>query len=365
MQQITALDGLRAVAVLLVMAYHSKAPVSGGWLGVDVFFVLSGFLITAILRDEISKTGRINFTRFYTRRMRRLYPALIVLLLLYWAVNSWAWPTYRHHNRDILIAAAYLSDYSPQFKAFVKYIGHTWSLSVEMHFYLLWPVVILLTRRLNATNLILLFAGLFAVATAWRIYQADSAPWRAAYYAFDSRLSGLLIGAIVALVWRSYILPAANWMWSTSAIAILATAAGLCMWRDPLSLQLGPAVAEIGTAMLIICALQGIVSVRWLEIPVLQYLGKISYGLYLFHYPIFVWLRAEMAWLETLAIGGTATFALAALSYRFIETRYLSGRIHNNTDAVDVMVVCSTTGSARGVIERIQAPSKCRDSNGA
>jgi peptidoglycan/LPS O-acetylase OafA/YrhL len=190
-----ALDGLRGLAALVVLAFHTNPDlVGGGFLGVDVFFVLSGFLITRLLRAEIAATGTIDVLRFYWRRALRLWPPLLAMLALYACfvplfVPGTDWP------RDVLLAMFYLTDYSYPLWHEPELLRHTWSLSVEEHFYLIWPLVILLTRRIEAANLAVIFFCLYVVATGWRVLDYWLfADWYWTYLRFDTRLSGLVLG---------------------------------------------------------------------------------------------------------------------------------------------------------------------------
>ena len=136
------LDGLRAVAVVLVISDHCCVPVfDQGYFGVDLFFVLSGFLITRLLIDEIDDTGRVDLWRFYLRRLLRLAPPLLLFLTAYMLIAPRLWPQFDLllHMRDAALAVFYLSDYSQAFWHNPKVLIHTWSLSVEEHFYLIWP----------------------------------------------------------------------------------------------------------------------------------------------------------------------------------------------------------------------------------
>jgi peptidoglycan/LPS O-acetylase OafA/YrhL len=153
---IPALGGLRAVAVILVMLAHVGVPgFPGGGLGVDMFFVLSGFLITLLLLEEIDSTGRINVLHFYARRLLRLYPALLLMLLLFAVFFHILQHTLPHGEglesaKDITLAALYLTDYAIAFGFENKnsLIAHTWSLAVEEHFYLIWPLALPALKKL-------------------------------------------------------------------------------------------------------------------------------------------------------------------------------------------------------------------------
>ena len=147
-------DKVRAIAVMLVMIFHSSVPLfHGGFLGVDVFFVLSGYLITRILLAELDKTGNIQLLRFYIHRLARLSPPLLLLLLLYLVAAPHFWPDYSWHVRDSLLTAMYLTDYAKALYNVPDMLRHTWSLSVEEHFYLLWPLGLMLLSPVSKRQL--------------------------------------------------------------------------------------------------------------------------------------------------------------------------------------------------------------------
>jgi peptidoglycan/LPS O-acetylase OafA/YrhL len=311
-----ALDGIRALAVLAVIGVHSQVPgMDVGRLGVDLFFVLSGFLITSLLKAE-AESGGIRLGAFYLRRVRRLYPALLVLLAIYALV----FPLLGNpcHWRDVLIAGLYLSDYAVAFKqrtGFDPIISHTWSLSVEEHFYLLWPLIVIGLTRLKWRALPLLFLA-YALATFWRLYASHLAgDWWVTAYRFDTRVSGLILGAILAYLPR---LP-------KPSNAIVPLALVLLTFRIPLFYPARIIVVELLAVALIGWAMSG--KAKLLEARPLVYLGRISYGIYLFHFPI-AWLmaRAWAQWWEMLPVVTLGSIVAAHLSYTYIESRFRSVR---------------------------------------
>jgi len=289
------LDGLRALAVLVVVAFHARVPgFTGGYVGVDLFFVLSGYLITNVF------SSNPNLIRFYIRRAKRLIPALTLMLAAYLTVFPILRPEHPH-VRDALIAFLYLSDYAAAFWSSPDYLRHTWSLAVEEHFYLLWPLIML---RFRPTVRALLVA--YIVATAWRWGWTG---WHEAYYRFDTRLSGLILGCIWANLKIDQKFPA----WP--GIFMLAVAATTFHWREYWVQGWGFMIAEIAAAIAILGT-----PPRWLSHPQLVYLGKLSYGVYLWHYPIARLLRdTEVAWQATFLISLSLSVLFAAASYRWWE----------------------------------------------
>lgn len=321
MRYIPELDGLRAVAVMLVMAFHSQAPIiSGGFLGVDVFFALSGFLITGILLREIDGIGKIQYRRFYLNRFARLTPPLLLLLALYLLIAPTLWPDYSGHLRDAMLSAAYLSDFSKVFLGAPDMLRHTWSLSVEEHFYILWPLILAPLARLPKQRLVMVMAAAYTIATIWRsVLLGNGDSWDSVYYRFDARLSGLIFGCLLAAAVRAYPQIKTRPVALLVAVILLSLAMQLMSWHDIESLPLGVICAELATGLAIISALNGSKHVALLRNPVLTHLGKLSYGMYLFHYPAMLYLREQYEWTLALPIGTIFALAMAALSYHTIE----------------------------------------------
>ena len=185
-----AFDGLRAIAALCVIASHCELPgLAGGFYGVDLFFVLSGFLITWLLFDEHSVTGRIDLPYFFFRRYLRLTPPLLAMLAVYLAIAPTAWPEFSlwSHIRDVLLTGSYVSDYARAFWGTPLILQHSWSLGVEEHFYLLWPLAVLALLRLPARWRPAALFCLYIAATAWRMaWYRDETTWPETYYRFDT-----------------------------------------------------------------------------------------------------------------------------------------------------------------------------------
>lgn len=298
MRYIPALDGLRALAVLVVIFVHCHVPgFAGGRIGVDVFFVLSGYLITRVLDEH-----RPSLREFYVRRARRLVPALTLMLLAYLAVYPLFVPGYPH-LRDAAIAFFYLSDYWYAYEHLPKYIGHTWSLAVEEHFYLIWP---LLFYRFRPSVRVLL--AVFVAMTLWRWW--PESPYGSPYYRFDTHATGLIVGCALAQFPRDRI-PA--WP-GLVALAVLVTIPldGLAFKAEAAS----QVAVELAAAVAVIGRLPAWLSHRW---PV--YLGKISYGVYLWQTPV-AWIFVDhylFGWQA--AVGATLALSIlfAAISHHTVE----------------------------------------------
>jgi peptidoglycan/LPS O-acetylase OafA/YrhL len=271
------LDGVRALAVLAVLAFHAGASgLPGGFLGVDIFFVLSGFLITGLLTGRHDETGRPGLKEFWIRRARRLLPTLAVMLVVVTAAATIIEPRQEAPLRQALLAAAtYTSNWYqilhrvPYFAAAGQFgtpppLDHLWSLAIEEQFYLIWPVILwLVILRLNERGArvaaTLLGAGASALAMALQ-YRPGGDP-SAVYYGTDTHASALLIGAALALACPLPALvsmpPAQTRRLDAAGIAglvVLAWAAGHFSGRDPAVYPAGLILAALGAAALIAAA---------------------------------------------------------------------------------------------------------------
>ena len=320
-----ALDGIRAIAIVLVVLFHAKIKgVAGGVLGVDVFFVLSGYLITRILADEHAVTGTIHVVKFYLRRARRLYPALLSMLTVYLMVAPIAFPkiSFGEHLLDVAVVSTYLSDYAAAFFRMPVRLGHTWSLAIEEHFYLLWPLVLLLVLRLPRRYAIAMLFGLAVLATAWRWESVDLFHrWAFNYVRFDTRLSGLLLGGAIGL-WQPKIRHPAIFG-CIGVVGILFLMQTQRFYTDAALLQ-GMTIAELSAVALIL----GAPSLSFLEWPGMVWLGQMSYGWYLWHFPLMRIIRQFGVRDEqmVLLLGGGGGLALAVLSYYTVERYFRASR---------------------------------------
>ncbi len=294
-----ALDGLRAVAALLVVLVHvGAAGVEGGRIGVDVFFVLSGYLITHILTAEHREGGRIDLARFFIRRFKRLAPALLAMLAVFWAVTALRYPALRSFtDRDVILAGTYSSNVLAAY-GWRSPILHTWSLAVEMQFYLLWPLVLLVLLRFKRPAIACLV--LWAAMSLGRVLEPNEAH---AFYLPQYHASGLVLGAAVAL-WRSP--PKASWLGFVGMAAIV----GLATLRVPAVNLIAP--AEIAAAFVILSP------PRLLAAPPLVWAGRFAYGTYLWHTPLWYHLGEPTGWGPAILVYAMASAAGAA-SYFTVE----------------------------------------------
>lgn len=324
------IDGLRALAVVAVILYHFKVPgFSGGFVGVDVFFVISGFLIASLIDREIAD-GRFSLLHFYERRVRRIFPALIVLLL---AVSVLAYMElltvpYRRFGQSVAATSVFLSNVEfwlegePYFAAAPaqqKPLFHTWSLAVEEQFYLLFPLLFMLLARYPRRWTIVVLASLLVASLGFRIWSGSAAP-NVAFFLFPSRIWELLLGALIAVGAFPIVLsrPINNAL-SAMGIAMIGSAI-----YAPLAFRGVAALFPCaGSALVIYGGLRDSPALnRALSTRSIVFVGLISYSLYLWHWPLYVFATYHVA----RALSGfesacliAASFVIAGLSWKFIE----------------------------------------------
>jgi peptidoglycan/LPS O-acetylase OafA/YrhL len=324
-----ALDGLRGIAVLLVLFIHAQfALFPGGFLGVDLFFVLSGYLITHGLWHEYAQTQRIDLRAFYMRRALRLLPALLITLALA-ALMEWHRGNLSNSEiiRNALLALFYVANWARAlFDIPLSKLDHTWSLSIEEQFYLLWPLTLgWLLRSFSPARilrgLMLLLIGL-AFYRAWLYWPHHFAR---TYYGFDTRADAMMTGCLLAcwLFWQRR--PhTTHWrklvpLWLIVFVALVAfTHYGQAIY--PLGLSSLVAAGTALTLAEIVLHPTGWLA-RALSVAPLRYVGKISYGLYLYHFVLFSTTPPPIAHPIPIrqVLDFAATFGLAALSYHLVE----------------------------------------------
>jgi peptidoglycan/LPS O-acetylase OafA/YrhL len=345
------LDGLRGVAILVVMALHLRV-FPGGSLGVDIFFVLSGFLITSMLVEEYQRrAGTISLKQFYLRRLLRLAPALAVLLILFAIHTLICDPpeVWNGHWRELLAVACYASNLSHWTGINVGNLGYTWSLSLEEQFYLLWPgLLYVMLRRLSRRQVLLIVcAGIIASAALraflfnqHRLLDTEPVDRMWLYAALDTRADALLTGCLAGLLASWNLLPSTRRY--LRGITIAAGVGTAFIVYCLLTFDLASTQNYNGVFTLVALSV-GVIILRLLAAPVgfagrilestpLVGVGRISYGLYLYHIPVFLWIEFHVqAWMPIkIVLGVSATFAAALLSYYLIERPFLrlKDRLH-------------------------------------
>lgn len=338
---IPELDGLRGISILLVVLYHCGFSFfQGGFIGVDVFFVISGFLITAILIKEGAQTSSLRLGRFYIRRILRLFPAILLALFVFNVYQYFMVDTqeFRETGMESLYALFYFTNWIRAFDLAPSFLlGHTWSLSIEEQFYLLWPPLILLSLKLKnwRSKLLFLTITLIALSIFLRIYLLyTGAPAERIYNGTDTRMDGLLSGAVLALLhdrnafaFLKKKFPAMVLMiLSCLGILVLVLISFVTHWKDPMYYMYYAVLVNFFSLVIILQILQSSKNFfhRFLSFKPLVFTGKISYGLYLWHYLILVQLSKVYGDpLKNLWLGVPLSILVAVLSYYFYEKPFL------------------------------------------
>ena len=349
-----SLDGIRAFSVIAVMLYHANiAWLPGGFLGVEVFFVVSGFLITSLLIEERESTRRIDLKQFWIRRARRLLPALVVMLaatavcVAFYATDSA--PDFR---RDVLPSLGYFSNWwqifavdTPYFAASsLPVLRHLWSLAVEEQWYLIWPLLFTFIfgakwmRPKISGALLLLCSGAIMFATALRFVQDDETRTNFLYLSTLTRSSGLLLGAAVAMLWRPWRKTSPSSWWRSSladtfavaSIAVIGVLMATVHVADAWLYQGGLAATTIASAVIIAVVMRpnGLFVKMFFSQELFVEIGRRSYGLYLWHWPIFVVAHARDSG-NRLAVALALTVIINEFVYQYVEIPTRQGALGN------------------------------------
>ncbi|MCR6712324.1 MAG: acyltransferase [Demequina sp.] len=375
------IEGLRAVAILLVLLYHASLPfLPGGFIGVDVFFVISGFLITSLLVREAERTGKVSLRRFYARRAKRLLPASALVLVVTSALTVWLinGSDRRAFGLDISAAAGYVVNWRLAARA-VDYLAegtgqspvlHFWSLAVEEQFYFVWPFLIIVAlfvaHRLRWSMRRTMTVALSVVAIPSfiaSILQTASNP-ATAFFVTTTRLWELAVGAFVAIAATRFArLPerAASAISVTGLVVILASAVLLtdtAAWPGYLA-----AIPVLGAAAVIAggIAHPHAVAARVLALRPMVWIGGLSYSLYLWHWPMLIFGQAAFGPLRVREQMALAVLSIvpAYLSMRFIENpaRYSKRLARGSALALATGAALTLAGVAAGFAVALTAPS--------
>lgn len=346
-----ALDGLRGLMTVGVFLAHIRYEwFPGSIIFMDTFFMMSSFFISRLLLKGWQGSGRIDFAAFYLRRAKRLYPALLIVVAAVSAYTIWG---LGYGWRDLLHVAGTLFYFSNWLRALgiehLPHLGHTWSLSIEEQYYLLWPIVLAAGLKYwplpregvvferNHVRWCIALGLLVLLAMVWRAWLGMSgASMERLYNGTDMRIDSLALGALLALTYdarwvqrvsQRLASPALLWL-----VLLFILFGGLTadirraewfIWQQPVYV-----VASLALVMgLLARPLTGVLK-RVLENPVSLYLGAICYGLYLWHYPLIQFVAARTGWTDGVLLAVTAplTLALAAASYRWVEAPLLVRR---------------------------------------
>jgi len=340
-QHVESFDGVRGFAVIIVALYHgSYGFVPGGFIGVDLFFVLSGYLITSLLQREFFSTGNISLSKFYARRALRLIPAMIICVIF--CNILWSYTVLPNGNIQSMATISSLLYFTDLMSDYVcGNMAHLWSLSVEEHFYLIWPFALLFIlfrmpagRRMTTLIVLILgFSGLriviyeYAGKLIFGMFRIDP-------YTFTlCRIDAILLGALVFFFMsRGKGITFEPKPYDMAFIIILLAAFLTFSFTvdimNPYWLSGGFLVTNALSALVVFLAIrnpfQAILSNQWL-----RWLGKRSYGFYLFHFPIFLVLErlrihhslSNLTMVTSLRFG--VSFGVTALSYQFVEQPFL------------------------------------------
>ena len=358
-----SLDGLRALSVGVVLLYHAGFSwMHGGFFGVEVFFVVSGFLITSLLLDETDRNGDVSFRQFWLRRARRLFPALYAVLLAVavWAALAGSAEQQSQLRRDIPWSVFYVNNWGqilgnvPYFAGEPPLLRHLWSLAVEEQWYLIWPLVFVALLRIRLPRHLLgaaVIGGAFVVfAYMFWMHARTPTPLGGPPAAFEgvdrtnflylstiTRAGGLLLGAGTAFVWRP-------WRWThapdapagrildplgAAAVAMLGCAASVAVLTEGYVYQwLLPLVSILSLVAVMVAVHPAALGFRRIMgwTPLVE-MGKRSYGLYLWSWPIFVIVGATTGSVGKFMWAMVLTVVIAEASYRFLETPVRRGAI--------------------------------------
>jgi peptidoglycan/LPS O-acetylase OafA/YrhL len=344
------LDGVSGIAILFVLGNHTplgrfSSLLPGGFAGVDIFFVLSGFLITTLLVQEFDRTGSISLRQFYMRRALRLGPALVVMLIVFCLFSFAAYDKARARGNcmNALIALFYASNWVRVFsRNQLGHLAHTWSLSTEEQFYILWPIILLALLGFTRQRRYVVIVAAAIALLSWfvNIHLArEMVSTRRVFlhlcFGLDSRAETLMVGCILAVVWTSGVIRGKTKTRLQKCLVVLAPLSLACLVAfSVFSYLIGDVWFYFGFVVLAVLEavliLEAMVSQRsWtkrlLRMKWLVWVGSVSYGLYLWHWPIFTAMNGFgfKGWVVVL-MGLPLTFAFVLSSYYWMEKPILA-----------------------------------------
>jgi peptidoglycan/LPS O-acetylase OafA/YrhL len=334
---VPALDGMRGYAVPAVILYHAQIPFfQGGFIGVDIFFVLSGFLITSLLVREFYSQHHIDLKSFYVRRILRLGPALGVFLASFVALSLLMLGAEQARSNIIetLIALFYFTNWAWAFHLHPPhFLAHTWSLAIEEQFYMIWPMLLIALLRLIRSHRIMISTIVLLLLSCWltRILLAvGGASLDHLYNGLDTRGDKLLTGCLLGIILSSNLISMYRQSQLERMLKFISPLSALILllgsiamrWQSLYMYYYGFLVIELSVSIIILdifFSRKSMVNRLLLMKPVV-WLGRISYGLYLWHFLILSTMRALGFWRINVMIGGTCfAFLVASASYYFVE----------------------------------------------
>jgi peptidoglycan/LPS O-acetylase OafA/YrhL len=322
---IPSLDGIRAFSIISVILYHSfPSYFPGGWAGVDIFFVLSGYLITLTIKNDIYIIDISYIKQFYLKRAVRIIPPFFAMVFIMFPISIIFNVQAGEYLRAALVSISFMMNWNRAFNLWPQSVlAHSWSLSIEEQFYLIWPIIIIFLRRRSYYHW--LGAALLAVFL-WRCFLVFlGEPFERTYNGFDTHADGLLIGGAIALIGASdrfiekisyfsvfYILAISIIILSVPLNSVIAQTFGfLC-------------VSLLGALLIISSQKSPILSMLFCN-PIASYLGKISYGLYIWHYPLLILFINNVDRMYVI-IYIIPTLLCSAVSFHFLEKPILRNR---------------------------------------
>lgn len=324
------LDGLRGLAILAVIAYHSEPQLlARGRIGVDVFFVLSGFLITTLLLEEWKATNGIDFRRFYMRRVLRLFPALVVMLMVA-SFLMYFTPGVGRHYRSILYSLLYVTNWVMAFNwdHVSSTLYFTWSLAIEEQFYLIWPGALYLALRSGARprSILLALSAAIILICAYRcLLLSLGADSERAFLASDTRADALLVGCSVGVLAASGLLPRSVRLLRRCTIIMAVIFEAYFLGAGTFEgVGLTLAACFFASVLCLLLVAPPVALMKLLENFFLVWIGKLSYSLYLWHlFANFAIDHLSLGPLLGLVLSIGLSFAIAAASYYFVERPFL------------------------------------------
>jgi peptidoglycan/LPS O-acetylase OafA/YrhL len=333
-----ALDGLRGCLPIGVLSIHLRESFwPGAFVYMDTFFVISAYLITALLLKGWKREGRIAYGSFYYRRALRLFPAAYTMFAVF-ALAAWLWlDDFPGHMKQVLVAGLYVSNWTRAFDVEMpEFLGHTWSLAIEEQYYLLWPLLLAALLKWSGLRLrsIAIVLGVALAFALWRMWLTlDGAGIDRLYNGTDTRADTLLIGCALGMALAIPAVRENRWVLAIARYAALPCAltlliAGFTLQWEMRWMYLGGSTLFSCVSALLVAGLvlpQRTNVHGFFEFPPLVFLGRICYGLYLWHFPVYNVLRfgfdAPEFWVGW--IGVPLTLLLSVLSFRYIEQPFL------------------------------------------